>query len=76
MVSYLEVQFDHYKFFIQEIIIYTVAVLIENTQYDSLGEFLKTEFFIHDRFNRNEHLNYRAFYSHLRLLDETRKQRL
>ncbi|GED34782.1 TIR domain-containing protein [Brevibacillus centrosporus] len=74
--SYLEYQFDHYKFLIHELFIYTIAVLIENEQYKAIGDLIKTEFFIHDRFERKTHSNYHVFYFHMRSLDEVRKQRL
>ncbi|WP_338463362.1 TIR domain-containing protein [Brevibacillus borstelensis] len=74
--SYIEYQYDHYKFLIQELFIYTVAILIENEQYKAVGDFLRTEFFIHDRFERKSHANYKVFYFHLRSLEEVRKHRL
>lgn len=74
--SYLDLQYDHYKFIIQELLIYTIAILVENEQYKALGEFLRLEFFIDDRFERKSHENYKAFYHHLKSLDEQRKHRL
>ncbi|NMD72838.1 TIR domain-containing protein [Bacillus sp. DNRA2] len=74
--SYRETQYDHYKFLIHELYIYTVAVMIENNQFDALGELLKSEFFIKDRFNRTEHSNYQIFYARHSVLDEIRKNRL
>lgn len=74
--SYRKIQYDHYKFLIHELFIYTVAIMIENDQYNALGELLKSEFFIKDRFNRTEHSNYRVFYTTHPALDELRKNRI
>jgi hypothetical protein len=73
---YKEIQFDHYKFLIHELFIYTVTVLIETYQFNALGELLKSEFFINDRFERNEHKSFEVFYFWHRTLDEYRKNRL
>lgn len=76
VTSYKEIQYDHYKFLIHELLIYTVAVMIENDQYNALGELLKSDFFIKDRFERIEHTKFTVFYSPHRILDEYRKERL
>ncbi|MBP1931970.1 hypothetical protein [Ammoniphilus resinae] len=69
-------QWDHYKFLIQELLIYTIAVLIENGRYKEAGEFLDTEFYIKDRHGHAEYSNLKVFYDYLYSLDEYRKRRL
>jgi len=76
VTHYLSIQCDHYKFLIHELFIYTVAVMIENNQFKAIGELLKSEFFIKQRYERIEHGKYTVFYSSHPTLDEIRKQRL
>lgn len=76
MTNYTGMQFDHYKFIIHEVFIYTVVVMIENNQFTALGKMLKAEYFIKDKFNRSGHDNFKIFYSPHNVLNETRKNRL
>lgn len=46
--SFKDYWWDHIKFLIREMILFTVAVLIEYEQYNQLATFLHTEFFVKD----------------------------
>ncbi|OKP75896.1 hypothetical protein A3844_30920, partial [Paenibacillus helianthi] len=53
--SFFESQFDHMKLFVMEIILYTVAVLIEYERYKELETLLKNHYFVIDRSSREIH---------------------
>lgn len=68
---------EHYKFLIQELFLYTVMVLLDNSQHNKLGELLNSEFFILKNVSgdlRNGGFDIFQFY--LPIIEEQRKKRL
>lgn len=53
--SFFEAKFDHMKLFVLELILYTVAVLIEYERYKELETLLKNDYFVMDRSSREIH---------------------
>lgn len=74
---YHEVQFDHYKFFIQELFLYTIMVLLKKQNYNVIETILNNKYFIRDRYNEGlRGIDYVVFRRYIRSLDEQRKNRL
>jgi hypothetical protein len=69
--------FDNYKFFVREILLYTVAIFLRQERYSLLRDFLNTHFFFYD-WQRGQLFpkKYSAFDRPIRSLDETRNNRL
>ncbi len=75
--QYYEEQWDHYKFLIQELFLYTVIVLLGNFQYQKTAELLQSEYFLRNRYQQQlDHLGYDTFRFYLRSLDGIRNERL
>lgn len=76
-VSYSDYQFDHYKFIVHELFIYTFSILLNYAQYKTAGEFLRSDFFIIKEVSLNElsHEKYCIFQQGIKSL-EYRKKRL
>jgi SEFIR domain. len=70
-----DIQFDHIKFLIQELFIYTFCVLLSYGQYRRLYELLNTQFFL-TSLDRTTNSNYIIFRHYILSLDEIRKNRL
>lgn len=66
------IQFDHYKFFITEIFIYTVAILIKYELYDDLAILLSTKFYVD---GNRDGVDFTTFRFYIQSLDN-RKQRI
>lgn len=69
--------FEHYRYFIHEIFLYTATVLISRQMYDKLNEICKHVYFIKKR-NSNEIIeaSYGLFYYYLESLIKDRNDRL
>jgi len=52
--SYRTIQFDQYKFFLLEIFLYTVVILLKNEEYSSLNILLNSPYFVKHRFGSND----------------------
>lgn len=52
--SFREEQTDHYKFFIMELFLYTIAILLKNNLYDKVSILIHNKYFINNRFESNE----------------------
>lgn len=75
--GYNENQFDNFKFFIYEIFLYFVTVLLKQKKYSILNEFLNNTFFIKDKFSNELHdRRYNIFQNYIRTIDEHRNSRL
>lgn len=73
--SSYEIQFDHYKFFIQELFLYTAVILLENSLFEELSLLLNTKFLVKHR-NELSYVNFDQFHFYISSLDEYRKKRL
>ncbi|ODG94072.1 hypothetical protein BED47_00680 [Gottfriedia luciferensis] len=73
--TYNILQFDHYKFFIHELFLYTVATLVKYKEYDILSDVLNSDFNDLSYIASDKPLSYFSFRLHLQSL-EIRKERL
>lgn len=73
--SYDRRQFDHYKFLLRELFLFTVMVLIEKSRFNNLELLLRSTFFI-SRHGRLEPANYDALHMRCDSIDDRRNQRL
>lgn len=75
--TYIELQFDHYKFFVNEIFLYTVAILIEEQMFEHLNELLSTKYFVKSGYEYIVNgVLFNKFNFYIPSLDEYRKKRL
>jgi hypothetical protein len=73
---YHETQSDNYKFFVQELFIYSMAILIQNRKYDQLNLFLDEKYYINKSGNL-EAVDFTEMNWHnIQSLDVFRKRRL
>lgn len=74
--TYYTIQFDHYKYLIHELFLYTATILISRQMYTKLTEIIHHRYFVQTS-NRGELKDggYEVFYSYLESLD-TRNNRL
>lgn len=71
-----ECQFDHYKFFITELLLYTIAILLKYEMYEAIHSMVVTPYFVKSRFNdNNEPSSIQKFYFYIKSL-ENRNYRL
>ncbi|ARF70800.1 hypothetical protein B7C51_25355 (plasmid) [Paenibacillus larvae subsp. pulvifaciens] len=76
VTSYNKSQWDHYKFIIQELFVYTILIFIENKQYKTANEMLNAEYFVKNPFNSELiYGNYKFFNFYLESIEVERKQR-
>lgn len=70
--TFIEIQFDQFKFFIRELFIYTCAILLKAEKYSLLSDLLYSRFLIYRDFPQNgkESRGFEAFNSYIRSLDE------
>jgi hypothetical protein len=74
--SFSELQFDHYRFFIMELFLYTCLILIKNEDYSNFKVFINSPYFINHKFGNNENpSNYTSFRFNVDTL-ESRARRL
>ncbi len=74
---YIDCQSDHFKFIVQELFIYTFTILLNNAQYETAGEFLRSVFFVKiDSRSELCHEGYCIFRTYIKSLEEYRKGRL
>ncbi|MGG2091318.1 toll/interleukin-1 receptor domain-containing protein [Bacillus sp. S13(2024)] len=67
--QFYESQFDHFKFLINEMFLYTVSILVKNKEYKLLTEVLYSDFHNRSRYESGTPLSYIDFYFYLRSLD-------
>jgi hypothetical protein len=75
--SYTDIDYDNYKFFVYELILNFVAILLKLTRYKEVAYFLNSQYFYH-RPNSSELLysGIEIFNNYTRSLDEIRNKRL
>ncbi|MED1951009.1 SEFIR domain-containing protein [Brevibacillus centrosporus] len=73
---YYEAQYSHFKFFIQELFIYTTMILLEKKQYSKLSELLTSEFYITDKYQESRRIGFVNFRFYLGIFDEVRNRNL
>ncbi|WP_440960843.1 SEFIR domain-containing protein [Paenibacillus nitricinens] len=77
LTSYTKIQWDHYKFFIHELFIYSIMIFLEHTQFKAANELLSAEYFIKVRFHSElKHGDFRVFNFYLPSIEEVRRERL
>jgi len=60
--SHSSIQFDQYKFFLLEIFLYTVVILLKNEEYSGLNILLNTPYFVNHRYGNNDgHFSFSIF---------------
>ncbi|MBN3555489.1 TIR domain-containing protein [Fictibacillus nanhaiensis] len=75
--QYYDTQFDHFRFFLREVFLYTVMIFLSKSSFETLGEFLKARFFIRDAHKEDlENNTFVMFDCYLRSLDEIRNNKL
>jgi hypothetical protein len=74
--TYNELQFDHYKFFITELFLYTVIILIDNNLYKELNILLSTKYFVRSKYERDCEFTFNRFRFYISSLESYRKTRL
>jgi hypothetical protein len=71
---FYEIQWDHYAFFIRELFVYAVMVLINKQKFEVLGEFLRGTYFI-KRYSEIEPTNFSIFDCYLKSLEEIKNKK-
>lgn len=74
--QYYETQFDHYKFFIKELFLYTTIVLLEKRKFEKLSEILNSEFYINNKYEDTRRIKFVSFDFYIRSFDDIRNRRL
>lgn len=70
-------QYDHYKFFLREIFLYTISILLENEEFEKIGYLTSTRYYIKKWGHSNhEPVEFEEFNFYIQSLDELRKNRL
>lgn len=71
------VQFEHYRYFIHELFLYTTTILICRKMYEKLNEICKHRYFVeYLNYNEMQDGSYGLFYFYLHSLVDTRNRRL
>ena len=74
--QFSEYQFDQYKFFIMEILLYTISILTKYNMYEEIFILVNTPYFVQSIYDNNEKPHsINIFYNHIKSL-EHRNQRL
>jgi hypothetical protein len=75
--KFYEGQWDHFRFLIRELFLFTVVIFIEKKQYQALSELLKSTYFVPDTgYNEFIPRTFDYFDHYCRSLDEVRNNRL
>lgn len=77
ITQYRECDFDNFKFLINEIFLYIIAIFLKYERFGSAQALLSTPYYIHERSRNGQSgaFGYQAFYEYVRTLDY-RNQRL
>lgn len=68
-------EFDNFRFFIHEILLYTVAVGLKNEKYKFVEEILYSGYFFQRRYNyKNEAQRFNELYNYVEIFDQYYKQ--
>lgn len=73
--SYIEVQFDHYKFLITELFLYCVMLMLKERRYTLVSQILNADYYINSMFKSGSPLSFIDFRFYLKSL-EYRNQKL
>lgn len=74
--TYNRLQFDHFKFFITELFLYTSTILIKNNMFKELNILLSTKYFVKLNNESKNGIDFTSFMFYYESLDVYRKQRL
>ncbi|MCL6605286.1 MAG: TIR domain-containing protein [Paenibacillus sp.] len=75
--TFYEEQWDHFKFLVREVFLFTVVIFIDKMQYQALSDLLQSTYFIPDRdYSGTQARTYDYFDRYCRSLDEIRNKRL
>ncbi|MGG1552938.1 toll/interleukin-1 receptor domain-containing protein [Paenibacillus ferrarius] len=66
--SYYEVQFDHFKFIITELYIFTVTIMSRHKMYSQIAQFLNADYYVVSN-RRSEPVDFTRFRFYLKSLD-------
>lgn len=70
-------QYDHYKFFLREIFLYTISILLENDEFEKIGYLTSTRYYIKKwGHSYREPVEFEEFDFFIQSLDELRRNRL
>ncbi len=69
-------QFDHFKFFVQELFLYTTVLLIENELFDTLNILLSSKYFVKVNYRNENGITFPEFRFYISSIDEVRNKRL
>lgn len=75
ITSWNELDFDAYRFFNYELMLYVIAVLIKKERYQEAGEIIFSHYFYHDG-NQHQDDDITSFNNYIRSLDDFRNKRL
>ena len=70
------IDFDNYKFFAYELMLYFITILLKYRKYNEAAYFINSQYFFKDQNNNLTHCNIDIFNSHITSLTEIRNRRL
>jgi hypothetical protein len=73
--THYEAQYDHYKFLITELFLYTTTILLKEKKYSFVSELLNADYYVHSEFRGDRTCDYTDFRFYIKSLDY-RNQRL
>ncbi|MGE7876180.1 SEFIR domain-containing protein [Peribacillus muralis] len=73
--TFYEVQFDHFKFLLNEIFLYTVSFLLKNKEYTVVTQLLNADYYDLSPYSRDRPMGFNSFRFYLKSL-ERRNERL
>lgn len=68
--TFFEVQFEHMKLFVHEIILYTATLLIKYKKYNQLTEIITNHYILSEKFSRDSEGSIALFRSYPRILED------
>lgn len=68
--KFFEVQFEHMKLFVHEIVLYTVALLMKYKKYNQLKEIITNHYILSERFSRDKEGSIALFRFYPRILED------
>jgi len=74
--TWYKYQFDHFSFFLQELWLYTIMVLMRHAHYDAVGELSNATLFLQDGRGGLETGDFTSFYDYLEGFEGIRKSRV
>lgn len=70
-------QNDHYRFFLREIFLYTISILLENEEFEKIGYLTSTRYYVKKwGYSNREPVEFDKFDFQIQSLDEHRRNRL